>query len=115
SIDFVLLKVVSILKESGQPFSKLFQDFEVYENSGEMNFEVRDKQVVLDAFENEFAGSAKNVDKIDGLKFEFSSWWFIVRSSNTEPLIRLTIEASSKDELSIHRDELVSFLQQFMI
>ncbi|MFH1611505.1 MAG: phosphomannomutase/phosphoglucomutase [Patescibacteria group bacterium] len=115
SIDFVLLKVVSILKESGQPFSKLFQDFEVYENSGEMNFEVRDKQVVLDAFENEFVGSAKNVDKIDGLKFEFSSWWFIVRSSNTEPLIRLTIEASSKDELSIHRDELVSFLQQFKI
>lgn len=115
SIDFVLLKVISIMKASGKSFSQLFEDFEVFENSGELNFEVQDKQVVLNAIEARFAQDAKNIDRLDGLKFEFDSWWFIVRCSNTEPLIRLTIEASSKEELSNHRDELVGLLEQFKI
>jgi len=65
-------------------------------HSGELNFEINDKQAVLDKIESEYGSKAEKISKLDGIRMDFSNWWFIVRPSNTEPLLRLILEAKDR-------------------
>jgi len=58
---------------------------------------VEEKDKVMELLEEKYKEGAKKVSKLDGLKMEFEDWWFSVRKSNTEPLLRLVLEAVSKD------------------
>jgi len=59
-----------------------------------------------------FAGG--HVSTMDGIKISYFDWWFSLRASNTEPLVRLVLEASSANDLELHRQELVRFIERFI-
>jgi phosphomannomutase len=83
---------------SDKKLSEIIKPYQRYFHSGEINFEVKDKKRALEALEEKFGKEGK-VSKIDGIRIDFSDWWFLVRPSNTEPGIRLVLEAKDKETL----------------
>lgn len=97
SAELALLYVVKILQNTDKPLSVLVDEFLSDAHSGEINFEVHDRAAALERLETVYAAQARSLSKLDGLLFDMGDWWFSVRSSNTEPLLRLNIEASSPE------------------
>jgi len=91
-----MINQTSTLKARGILLSSWIDKLPKYYNSGEINFEVEDKERIIEAVEKKFKVRASKISHIDGLKMEFSSWWFNLRPSQTENLLRLNLEA--KDE-----------------
>lgn len=89
-----MLVMLRVLTESGKKLSALRGDVERYPASGEINFRVDDTDASIDRLRDEFAGSG--IDELDGLSVDAGEYWFNVRASNTEPLLRLNVEATSK-------------------
>lgn len=88
------LIIAQLVCESGQSLSKLVGDrIARFPASGELNYRVPNAKAVLSAFEARYAPEAFNVDRTDGVSFEFADWRLNLRTSNTEPLIRLNVEA----------------------
>jgi phosphomannomutase len=85
------LIVLEQLSRAGVALSEYRRPFERYTASGEINTRVADPQAVIERVGQEFAGSRQ--DRLDGLTVEFDDWWFNLRPSNTEPLLRLNVEA----------------------
>jgi len=94
---FTMMKVLKIVAQEKKPLSELIKPFERYFASGEINFEVKDKFGIIKNLEKKFFDG--RVSKVDGLSVEYKDWWFNVRSSNTEPLLRLNLEAKTKKML----------------
>jgi phosphomannomutase len=67
--------------------------------SGELNYRVPDSAAALSAIESKYAPLARASERVDGLSYEFADWRFNLRSSNTEPLIRLNVEARGSQDL----------------
>ena len=88
------LIVLELLSKSGQPLSQLRTPFERYFDSGEINTKVTDPQAVIERVAAEFADQKQ--DRLDGLTVDAGSWWFNLRPSNTEPLLRLNLEADTE-------------------
>ena len=86
-------RVLSVLSSQSQPLSHLVAPLHRYSQSGEINFQVEDK----DAKIRELADHYKKaeIDYLDGITIDLESWWFNVRKSNTEPLLRLNLEAQT--------------------
>jgi phosphomannomutase len=89
------LIVLEAMSEAAQPLSELLQPFRRYFDSSEINSEVADPEAKLDELSATF--SAGKQDREDGLTVEFTDWWFNCRPSNTEPLLRLNLEARSPE------------------
>lgn len=87
------LFLMAILSAAGEPLSRLRSEVERYEASGELNFEVDDQRRALDDVEYVFGDG--EVDHLDGLTVQLERGWFNLRPSNTEPLLRLNVEARS--------------------
>ncbi|MBI4709413.1 MAG: phosphomannomutase/phosphoglucomutase [Candidatus Portnoybacteria bacterium] len=104
---FAMLLVLKIISQEDKPISEIVKPFQKYYQSGEINFEVENKEEILKSLEEKYS-SADKILKIDGLTAEFKDWWFNVRPSNTEPLLRLNIEAESEDLLEEKTKELKS-------
>jgi phosphomannomutase len=80
--------------------------------SGELNYRIPDAKVAIADFESRYAPQALAQDRTDGVSFEFSDWRFNLRTSNTEPLIRLNVEARGSIELMRSKTaELLSLLK----
>jgi phosphomannomutase len=107
------LLVAQILSESGQPLSELVGErIGLFPVSGELNYRVPDARATIAAFESRYAPKAIKVDRTDGISYEFPDWRFNLRTSNTEPLIRLNVEARGSEELMRAKtDELLVLLQ----
>jgi phosphomannomutase len=80
--------------------------------SGEINSEVSDVKTKISEAKEKYSANAKNIDEIDGISIEFDDWRFNLRGSNTEPAIRLNVEAKSKKLMEEKRDELLSLIRQ---
>ncbi len=94
------LVVAQTLSESGRTLSQLVAErIGLFPVSGELNYRVPDARGTISAFEARYAPQALIVDRTDGLSFEFPEWRFNLRSSNTEPLIRLNVEARGSETL----------------
>jgi phosphomannomutase len=94
------LLVAQILCESGKPLSTLVGErIALFPVSGELNYRVPDSGAAIAALEARYARLAHKVDLTDGLSYEFANWRFNLRASNTEPLIRLNVEARGSQEL----------------
>ena len=93
------LVVLEQLCQAGIPLSELRKPFERYGASGEINTEVADPQVVIEKVAARFAEADQ--DRLDGLTVDFGSWWFNLRASNTEPLLRLNLEAPTQDDVAL--------------
>lgn len=123
--DLVLLYLLSEISRQNKPLSRIVAPFKKYCQSGEINFEVKDKEKMLADLKNKYLPVASNFTHIDGIRFEFKEgcpstnprqslcnwWWFSVRVSNTEPLLRLNLEASNKKLLSAKLDEVREILE----
>jgi phosphomannomutase len=104
----VLLELVS---RSGRRLSELLAPFRArYFISGEINSTVQDVPLKLQELKERYRDSALRVSHMDGISFEFEDWHFNVRPSNTEPLLRLNLEALSQDTMEQRRDEVLALI-----
>ena len=90
--------------------SELLEPYLRYVMSGEINTKVTDAKLVVANIKSEFADRAIEMDELDGLTVSLEAGWFNVRSSNTEPLLRLNVEASSQNEMITIRDSVLSMM-----
>jgi len=104
----ITLELVSI---EGKPLSELLKPLDKGVRSGEINSTVNDVQGKLQALEEHFGKQAQSVDHLDGITLDFGDWWFNVRPSNTEPLLRLNVEANSRELMEQKRDEVLEFIR----
>jgi phosphomannomutase len=103
------LLVLEALSGASEPLSELLQPFDRYFASGEINSEVDDQQGRLELLSDTYAEG--NQDRTDGLTVEFEDWWFNCRPSNTEPLLRLNLEARTQELMETKRDEVLSLIR----
>ncbi len=89
--------VLEVLSKAGRPLSEVLAPLRRYHASGEINTEVRDQAATIEAVARAFADGRQ--DRTDGLTVEYKDWWFNVRPSNTEPLLRLNVEARTRELL----------------
>lgn len=92
-----LTHILNIVSASDKPVSELIAPLRRYSSSGEVNFEVEDKKNKMKELAKTY--SSGNVDWLDGVTVRFKEWWFNCRPSNTEPLLRLNVEAKTKEML----------------
>ncbi len=108
------LNLLSRPKNQGTSFSTLVQDLRRYHATGEINFVVDDKEAAIAALKERYKDGRQ--DELDGITVEFGDlgdddwWWFNVRMSNTEPLLRLNLEACREATRDAKRDELIGIL-----
>jgi phosphomannomutase len=91
------------------PLSELRVPFDRYAASGELNFEVPDPRAVIEAVATAYPAEAQ--DRLDGLTVDLGDWWFNLRPSNTEPLLRLNLEAADRASCDARVDELRARIQ----
>jgi phosphomannomutase len=105
------LHALAALGESDQTISQLLTPFKRYVASGEVNSKVADSAQVIKVIREKYAALAEfKIDELDGLTVSTSTWWFNVRASNTEPLLRLNVEADTAENMAAHRDELLALI-----
>lgn len=99
-----MLEVLALLSQERKPLSQLIQPLRRYAGSGEINSEVEDKDAKIEELAATYGDG--RLLRLDGLSVEFEDWWFNVRPSNTEPLLRLVVEARSREHMEVRRDAL---------
>lgn len=110
SAALAAIYVANLISHGTQTLSELIRPIHRYAASGEINSEVSDVRAVLKRLRDRY-GSQGKVLELDGLSVEFSDWWFNVRASNTEPLVRLNVEAKTAAQMQAHRDELLALIR----
>ena len=107
------LHALAALAESGQPLSQVLRPYSRHVASGEINSEVGDQQRVLDELEQSWTGrDGIDVDHLDGLSVNHADWWFNVRASNTEPLLRLNAEGRDTATMVRVRDDILAVIRR---
>jgi phosphomannomutase len=102
------VEVLNLLWEKGEPLSRLVQPLRRYAKSPEINFVVADKQGMMARLAERYADA--EIDHLDGITLSYPTWWANVRPSNTEPYLRLVLEAKTPDELAQRKAELIAIL-----
>ncbi len=97
STDLVLLYILKLVSGTGKKISELISPLKKYFHSGEINFHVSDKDKILADLRAKYTDG--KVVEMDGFYVEYPTWWFNVRVSNTEPVLRLNLEANTKEEM----------------
>ncbi len=92
--DLSLLYILKILSDKNQPLSEVWQAMNTKFHSGEINFRVDDIDKILQSLKEKYIDA--DLNELDGLLFTYSDYWFSVRASNTEPVLRLNLEADSE-------------------
>jgi len=107
-----MLTVAELVARQEKPISELLAPIDPYVRSGEINSEVEDQQSVLQRVEEHYAGrEGASIDHLDGLTVDFGGWWFNLRPSNTEPLLRLNVEAKDREVMERERDRLLEMIR----
>ena len=111
----LILKLVKRFKCEGLKVSDVISRIDTYSNSGEINFRIEKKQEAMNLMREHFTKQAPPVAfmDFDGYRIEFAHWWFNVRQSNTEPLLRLILEADTPALLAEKTAEARNLLSQF--
>lgn len=107
--ELAMIKILELLSESGKSLTELVLPLKRYFQSGELNFNVADKEAKIKEIENKFSGG--KIDYLDGLTVEYPDWWFNLRASGTEPLLRLNIEANTIKLLGEKRELLTETIK----
>jgi phosphomannomutase len=106
------LHVLAALGEQGEPLSRLASAYERYVASGEINSEVTDQAAATKAVRCKFeTRTGVELDELDGLTVTGPDWWFNLRASNTEPLLRLNVEAPDRPRMELLRDEVLALVR----
>ena len=105
-----MLILMRVISEDGRPLSALRRDVERYSASGEINFEVKDPLASIAHIESAFPDAG--IDRLDGLSVDLGDSWFNLRPSNTEPLLRLNVEARDPETVSDTVARIESILEE---
>ena len=92
---FAMLELLQIVADAGKTLKALVQPLRKYAQSGEINFPVVDQRLVMDKVKKQFANG--RITYLDGISVDYEDWWFNLRASNTEPLLRLNLEAKTEE------------------
>ena len=103
------LVILEAMSESGKPLSEMLEPYNRYFDSGEINSEVADQAGTIERLAEIYSDG--KIDRIDGLTVEFTDWWFNCRASNTEPLLRLNLEARTAELMEARRDEVLGHIR----
>jgi len=106
------LLVLELMSREEKPLSELLEPYRRYADSGEINTEVGDPPAVTNAVAEHEESSGADVDRLDGLTVDHGDWWYNLRPSNTEPLLRLNVEARDPDECARHVDEVLGLVKR---
>jgi phosphomannomutase len=104
------LVVLELMSREGVPLSQLLEPYRRYADSGEVNTEVPDPPGVTELVAEHEASSGGRVDRLDGLTVDHGDWWYNLRPSNTEPLLRLNVEARTAEACRRHVDEVLALV-----
>lgn len=102
----MILAVLKVMSETGKPLSEIVEDLRRSYESGEINFTVSNAQEIIAALKQDYKDG--ELDDRDGIAISYPDWRLSVRTSNTEPLLRLNVEALEKPRMEEKRDELVA-------
>lgn len=105
------LLFLEYVSKLGKKVSQIHREFDVYPQSGELNFLLPGIEKAIQTIRSHYSKTAKSTDEVDGLSVWFSDWWFNIRGSKTEPLLRLNIEADNREVLDQKKKELVDKLE----
>ncbi len=105
------LIVLELICEEGQPVSELLKPIDTRFRSGEINSEVKDIPGKLKQIETHYQNQGAEIDYLDGITVQFKDWWFNVRPSQTEPLLRLNLEGDTKALMEAKRDEALTLIR----
>ena len=103
------VKLANLICRKNRPVSELVAPLRKYYSSGEINSKVADTGVILDQIRKKYADG--HLFELDGISSEYSDWWFNVRASNTEPLLRLIVEAATPEAMAEKRDALLAVIR----
>jgi phosphomannomutase len=103
------LMLLELLSTEEKPLSELRKPFERYAASGEINSEVANADEVIDKVAEAYSDADQ--DRTDGLTVDLGDWWFNLRPSNTEPLLRLNLEANTREECDKHTEEVLALVR----
>jgi phosphomannomutase len=103
-----VIEVLNHLRETGKPLSELVAPLKRYFATGEVNFKVDDKDAMIRLLAKDFADG--EIDYLDGITVQYADWWFNVRPSNTEPYLRLVLEARTAELMAEKRNVLLGYL-----
>ena len=109
SQGLAFIKLANLICKTGRKVSDLVAPLRKYFASGEINSKVADVPAVLARIKAKYADG--HMFELDGISVEYSDWWFNVRSSNTEPLLRLIVEAKTRAGMEEKRDELLALIR----
>jgi len=106
------LTVLELMSEDGEALSEILQPIDNRFRSGEINSEVADIKAVIAKVEQTYAAEGADIDHLDGLTVGFDDWWFNLRGSNTQPLLRLNVEADTRDLLDEKTADVLRMIRQ---
>jgi phosphomannomutase len=105
------LCVLEQLGRAGVPLSELRKPFERYVQSGEINSRVENPAAIIDAVAAAPEFASRSQDRLDGLTVDCGDWWFNLRPSNTEPLLRLNLEAPDTEQCAEHTRDVLALIR----
>lgn len=106
-----MMTVLELMGEQGKPLSAILEPIDSRFRSGEINSEVSDQAAVLATLKEKYAAEGAEIDELDGLTVNFPSWWFNIRGSNTQPLLRLNLEADDEATMRGKTDEVIAIVR----
>ncbi|OGI27552.1 MAG: hypothetical protein A2359_00145 [Candidatus Moranbacteria bacterium RIFOXYB1_FULL_43_19] len=104
------IMLLNLMAETGKKISEIVIEVKRYSHSGEINSEVENKDAVISALKKKYSDG--KISELDGVKIEFPDWWLNVRPSNTEPVLRLNLEANTKEMMEEKRDEVLKIIRE---
>jgi phosphomannomutase len=104
--------VLQVMSRSSEPLSELLAPYRRYSDSGEINTEVSDPAASARAVAGHFSALGVEIDRTDGITVDQGDWWFNIRASNTEPLLRLNVEAGSPTDCDRHVEEILGLVEK---
>ena len=108
----VLLKLLMMVNKSKKPISKLVDPFRKYAHSGEIRIEINEKEQAANIVEKlKQKYSDGNISEMDGITIEYPDWWFNLRASNTEPILKLVVEAETQELLERRQAKLLELIR----
>jgi phosphomannomutase len=109
----MMLRILKIMAQRGRDISRLVEEFKTWFNSGEINITFNVERSAFRGISEKLKERYKDgeIDELDGITVEFPDWWFNLRPSNTEPMVRLIVEAKSKELLDQRVGELTVIIK----
>ncbi len=106
--SLAVVEILNLIWKRGQTLSHICEPLYRYHKTPEINFKVEAKEEMMQALAEKYAHG--EIDYLDGVTVNFPDWWFNVRPSNTEPYLRMVLEADTQEAMEKHRDEIVAMI-----